>query len=382
MTSSYISHLKNTLSNNVSLTPHSKSRQLSAAETEAFAAELDALRKQVMANVGEYEANYIKKVRNFVRYTEIAGRGLLFAGILPPAWLAGTALLSVSKIVDNMELGHNVMHGQYDWMNDPEFNGNTFEWDTACTGDNWRHSHNYMHHTYTNIQNVDRDLGYGILRLSEHEEWKPKYLAQPLYAAMLAVFFQWGVALHDLEMDRLMDGTRSWSDIKPHLPAVLRKMARVVGKDYVLFPLLAGPFFLPVLLGNMTANLMRNLWAFAIIFCGHFTDDVETFPESSLTTETRGEWYLRQLKGSGNLEGGDIFHFMSGNLSHQIEHHMFPEVPAVRYKEMAPKVREICEKYGQHYNTGPFSKQFFTVLKRIVKYAVPTAKKSAPVAVA
>ena len=56
-----------------------------------------------------------------------------------------------SKILDNMEIGHNIMHGQYDWTGDPALASKKFEWDTACPSDQWRHSHNYMHHTYTNI---------------------------------------------------------------------------------------------------------------------------------------------------------------------------------------------------------------------------------------
>ena len=83
------------------------------------------------------------------------------------------AALSLSKILDNMEIGHNVMHGQYDWMRDPALNSKMFEWDTACPGDQWRHSHNYMHHTYTNILGKDRDIGYGVLRMDESQKWNP-----------------------------------------------------------------------------------------------------------------------------------------------------------------------------------------------------------------
>jgi len=352
-------------------TQSTKSRQLTRDEIEAFGAELDAMRRDVMSRVGESDAVYIRKVQSFVRYTEIAGRGLLFAGIFPPAFIAGSALLGISKIVDNMELGHNVMHGQYDWLNDPTLRGNEYEWDSACTGEAWRHSHNFMHHTYTNVVGKDRDLGYGVLRLTDDEPWQPKYLFNPLMAFALAVFFQWGVAFHDLETDRVMKGEKSreqlWTEVKQNFP----KWARQFGKDYVLFPLLAGPFFLPVLLGNMTANVIRNVWAFMIIFCGHFTTDAETFSEESLANETRGDWYVRQLRGSSNLEGGKVFHFFSGNLSHQIEHHMFPDVPAIRYAELAPKVREICARYGQNYNTGSLWTQFSQVCKRIVTYSVP-----------
>ena len=161
--------------------PPSRSRALTAAEVEAFGAELDQLRAEVIATVGEREATYIRRVHAFVRYTEIGGRTLLFAGWLPPAFVLGTGLLSVSKIVDNMELGHNVMHGQYNFLNDPEYRGDTFEWDTACPGDAWRHSHNYLHHNFTNILGKDRDLGYGVL--SHRREGWSSHLKRPISAS-------------------------------------------------------------------------------------------------------------------------------------------------------------------------------------------------------
>ncbi|MDT5311739.1 MAG: NADPH-dependent stearoyl-CoA 9-desaturase, partial [Mycobacterium sp.] len=131
---------------------------------DAFGAELDALRERVVADLGERDATYIRRVIKAQRALEVGGRALLFAGVLPPAWLAGTAMLAASKILDNMEIGHNVMHGQYDWMGDPALTSRNFEWDSACPSEQWRHSHNYMHHTYTNIVDMDRDIGYGILR--------------------------------------------------------------------------------------------------------------------------------------------------------------------------------------------------------------------------
>ena len=132
---------------------------LTPAQLESFGEELDAIRLRVLADRGERDADYIRGVIRAQRGLEVAGRGLLWAGVFPPAWIAGTAALSVSKILDNMEIGHNVMHGQYEWMNDPKLSGKQFEWDTACPADQWRHSHNYMHHTHTNIVGKDRDIG-------------------------------------------------------------------------------------------------------------------------------------------------------------------------------------------------------------------------------
>jgi linoleoyl-CoA desaturase len=344
---------------------------LTDEQFEAFGRELDAIRAKHVADLGERDADYINKVIRAQRGLEVAGRGLLMLGILPPAWLAGTAALSVSKILDNMEIGHNVMHGQYDWMKDPRLNGHTFEWDTACPGDQWRHSHNYMHHTHTNVQGKDRDIGYGILRMSEDQEWKPYYLGNPVYATLLATFFQYGVALHDLETERIAAGEVAMGDKREMAADIWRKVRGQWLKDYALFPALSGPSFPFVLAGNATANLARNLWSFTIIFCGHFPDGTQEFTEEEAENETRGQWYFRQLLGSANLTGGKLFHVMSGNLSHQIEHHLFPDIPAHRYAEISVEVREICERYGLPYNSGPLHKQFGTVVRKIVKLALP-----------
>jgi fatty acid desaturase len=354
--------------------------QLTPEQLDAFGRELDAIRERVIADLGERDAAYIRRVIKAQRGLEIGGRGLLELGFLPPAWLAGTAALSLSKILDNMEIGHNVMHGQYDWMNDEAVNGQAFEWDSACPSEQWRHSHNYMHHTHTNILGKDRDIGYGVLRMSEDQKWHPYYLGNPAYAVLLALLFQWGVALHDVEMDRVAAGRTSLKDKGGMLREIWRKGRRQALKDYALFPLLAGPGAPFTFAGNLTANAARNVWAFTIIFCGHFPEGTHEFTLEETEGETRGAWYVRQLLGSANLTGGELFHIMSGNLSHQIEHHLFPDLPAHRYAELAVEVREICERYGLPYNSGPLHKQFGSVVKKIVKLALPDGGGEEPAA--
>ncbi|BCO38300.1 acyl-CoA desaturase [Mycobacterium heckeshornense] len=344
---------------------------LTPDQVEALGRELDAIKQRVMADLGERDAAYIRRVIKTQRVLEIAGRVLLFAGIVPPAWLAGTAMLAVSKILDNMEIGHNVMHGQYDWMRDPSLCGRSFEWDTACPADQWRHSHNYLHHTHTNIVGMDRDIGYGILRMSERQRWHPYYLGNPIYAFLLMVLFQYGVALHELETERIRAGEISLADKRQTLEAIWRKTRRQLLRDYVAFPLLAGPFAPLVFAGNMSANLIRNVWSYIIIFCGHFPDGTQEFTIEETQDESRGMWYLRQILGSANLTGGRLFHLFSGNLSHQIEHHLFPDMPARRYAEIAPEIRQICARCGIPYNSGPVLRQFATVVRKIVRLALP-----------
>ena len=203
-----------------------------------------------------------------------------------------------------MEIGHNVMHGQYDWMGDPGLNSRMYEWDTVCPGEQWKYCHNYIHHTYTNILGKDRDIGYGILRMDEDQKWRPYYLGNPLYAFLLMTFFEWGVALHDLEVENIVAGKRKLEDNKPLYPGLIRKVRNQTLKDYLLFPALTGPLFPLTLAGNATANLVRNIWAFNIIFCGHFPAGVSTFSQEECEDETRGHWYYRQLLGSANITGG------------------------------------------------------------------------------
>ncbi|WP_076477376.1 fatty acid desaturase family protein [Williamsia sterculiae] len=344
---------------------------LSYEEVEELGRELEELRNRVVADLGTRDREYLYKIVRAQRGFEIAGRAMMYVPFIPPVWIGGVAALSVSKILDNMEIGHNVMHGQYDWMREQSINSREFEWDTVCPADQWRHSHNYLHHTYTNILGMDRDIGYGILRMDRDQNWNPYYLGNLVWASLLMVFFEWGVMLHDLEVENVIQGKRKWSDIKGLVKGMWRKASRQVLKDYVVFPLLSGPFFVTTLIGNTSANIVRNLWTFSIIFCGHFPSGCQTFTAEECENETKGQWYLRQMLGSANIEGGRLFHIMSGNLSHQIEHHLYPDLPASRYPEMAPEVRAICEKHGLPYNTGGFFHQIGSTWKKIAKLSLP-----------
>ena len=347
---------------------------LSEVDIKEIGRELDQIRDEILASRGENDARYIRRVIAVQRGLEVSGRTILMCSVLPPAWLTGTAALAVSKILENMEIGHNVLHGQWDWMRDPAIHSTTWEWDSASPADMWKHSHNFVHHTYTNILGKDRDIGYSTMRVSPEQPWHPVYIAQPIYNAVLAAFFEWGIAIYDVELERVWRGEKPWREALSQVRGILRKGGRQVVKDYVAFPLLAGPSLLPTLFGNLTANIARNVWSHTIIFCGHFPDGAEVFSEDQLDGETRGEWYLRQLLGSANIEGGPLFHIMTGNLSHQIEHHLFPDLPSNRYAELAPKVRDLCQRYGLRYNTGPLMRQTASVWNRILRLALPGPK--------
>jgi linoleoyl-CoA desaturase len=346
--------------------------RLSEEHIEELGHEFDAIHDEVFAELGDRDRRYIVSMIEMHRRFVVLGRVLLLASRRRPAWLAGTTLLSMAKILENMEIGHNVMHGQWDWMNDPQISSSTWDWDSASTAEAWKHSHNYIHHTYTNIRGKDRDLGYEIMRIDPHQKWHPVYLLQPLYNLVLAAFFEWGVALHDLDFEAIRKGEKSLVRVRRELRGMAGKAWRQVLKDYLAFPALSGKRgFKSTLTANFTANMIRNVWAYAIIFCGHFPDQTYTFSPEQVADETRGGWYVRQLLGAANIEGSPIFHVLSGNLGYQVEHHLFPDMPSSRYAEIAPKVKDVCERYGLPYNTGPFGSQLAGVQRTIIRLAFP-----------
>jgi len=359
------------------MTTFAKPTTLSRTEVDAFQAELDAVRASVMNTLGQADVDHIRRVIRNCRISEVSGRALLHFGLGPISWVGGVLALAHAKILDNMEIGHNIMHGQYDWTGDPALNSHRFEWDIACDGDAWRHSHNVVHHTYTNILGKDRDLGYSLLRMTPEQRWKPRHWLQPLANLMLALGFQYGVGSHDLEIGRYKHGAVPKPVFQARLRAFTQKVGKQWFKDYLLFPALALWSAPRVLAGNFAANLLRNLWTYLIIFCGHFTEGVAIYREEDTRNETRGDWYIRQISGSSNLTGGRWFHVLTGHLSHQIEHHLFPDMPAHRYPEVAPKVQALCAKYGLHYNTGSLFKQYLTVMKRILVNTLPPKLQAA-----
>jgi NADPH-dependent stearoyl-CoA 9-desaturase len=342
---------------------------LSAADIEALAVELDAIRLEIEDSRGAKDRAYIQRTITAQRLLDLAARVVIGGSRTRTGWALGIAALAAAKSIENMELGHNIGHGQWDWMNDPEIHSTTWEWDMAGLSSQWRYSHNYRHHVQTNVVGVDDDLGYGVLRVTRDQEWKPSNLLQPLRHLLLAITFEWGIALHDLYSEQ----DRAETDVEKsaHTRALLRKIARQTGKDYVLFPVLGGRRWRRVLFGNAIANLLRNLWAYAVICCGHFADGAEKFTPAALEGETKPQWYLRQMLGSANFRAGPVMAFMSGNLCYQIEHHLYPDLPSNRYAQIGRRVRALCDKYDLPYTTGPLARQYLLTLRTIVKLALP-----------
>ena len=360
---------------------------LTEADIEQLGQELDAIRQEVLDTRGAADAAYIRKVIDRQRKLELGSRAVLLFSAFPPAWVLGTAGLSIAKILDNMEIGHNVLHGQWDWMRDPKIHSTAWEWDSATPAEQWKHSHNELHHTYTNVIGKDNDLGYGIMRVDEDQRWSPFHLGQPVWCFINAVFFEYGIAAYDLDLGAVIKKKQTKDPVfRANARNVLRKIRKQVTKDYVAHPLLSIPTgsFLSTLAANFTANVVRNLWSNSVILCGHFPEGVETFEKRSIEGESRGDWYVRQMLGSANISGSKAMHLMTGNLSHQIEHHCFPDLPSNRYAEIAVRVKELFDKYDLNYCSRPLAPQVYSAWHKVFRLSLPngwlatTSKRNLP----
>jgi fatty acid desaturase len=238
-----------------------------------------------------------------------------------------------------------------------------------------------------------------IMRNQPHQPWHPVYLLQPLYNVLLMAFFEWGVAFHDLDLEAIRTGEKSKEQLLEELKGIAHKARLQIQKDYVSWPALSAAAttavdygiarargeefdvraslkraFLATLSADAAANVIRNVWSHGIIFCGHFPDQTYTFSQQETENETRGAKYVRQLIGAANIDGGPLFHVISGNLGYQVEHHLYPDMPSTRYGEIAPRVREICRRYELPYNSGPLWKQWGMVQRTIIRLAFPGGK--------
>ena len=348
---------------------------LSDADIDSLAVELDAIRTDVEDSLGQRDSRYIHRIIAAQRGLEVAGRLMLAFGSKRSAWLAGTATLALAKIIENMEIGHNVIHGQWDWMNDPEIHSSTWEWDMGGAAKHWRVTHNFSHHKYTNILGMDDDVGYGILRVTRDEPWRPYNTLNLFFNTMLAVGFEWGIGLQHLQLRKMLDGPESRAATYTRMREFGAKAGRQLIKDYAAYPALTAlsprAGFASTVKANAVANVIRNLWANAVIFCGHFPDGAEKFALSDMEGESKGQWYLRQMLGSANIDAGPAMAFMTGNLAYQIEHHLYPDLPSYRLAEISVRVREVCDKYDLPYTSGPMLVQYSKTWRTIAKLSLP-----------
>jgi linoleoyl-CoA desaturase len=346
---------------------------------KAFARELDAVKERAMSRVGAEDAAYVRKMNRFSRAMEVVGRVLIHVSPEPVTFGLGVIALWLHKQLQATEIGHTALHGAYDKVKGAEgFAAKKFRWDTPIDEESWRHAHNVRHHGNTNVYGRDPDVHFGPVRLTDKTPYDSRHRWQlPFSLGVLFPLFGFVINLHVTGLSDAFVGEGrpygvlpddSKESVRAAWKKALRKYVPYYLYNFVFFPLLAGPFFWKVLLGNWLAETMRDVYSAATIFCGHVGDDVASYPEGT-RAQGRGEWYAMQVMSANNFEVSRPISILCGALDRQIEHHLFPMLAPPRLREIAPEVKAICERHGVPYKTDTWGRTLRKALAHIGRLA-------------
>jgi NADPH-dependent stearoyl-CoA 9-desaturase len=338
-------------------------------------AELDDVKRRVTARMGAEDVTYVRRLNRFSRGMEIAGRLLIMLSPEPVTFFLGVGALWVHKQLQSTEIGHTALHGAYDRLPGAEaFASKTFRWDTPIDEASWRLAHNVRHHGNTNVAGKDPDTDFGPVRLTTQTKHTAFHRWQlPFALAVIFPLFALTINTHVTGLSEALapEGRplhflpdRSTASRRAAMKKALRKYVPYYLYNFVLFPLLAGPFFFKVLLGNVLAEVMRDVYSACTIFCGHVGHDVKSYPAGT-RAHGRGQWYAMQIASTNNYEVSRPISVLCGGLDRQIEHHLFAGLPPQRLREIAPEVRAICERHGLEYKTDTWGRTLKKALAHI-----------------
>jgi fatty acid desaturase len=348
-----------------------------AIDYRAFGQEIDDVKRRVFERVGPEDVAYVKRLNRFSRGMEVIGRVLIHFSPEPVTFGLGVLALWTHKQLQATEIGHTALHGAYDKLEGADrFRSRTFRWDTPIDEESWREGHNVKHHGNTNVAGKDPDIHFGPARLTE--QTPPSAFSRFQLAFMVGVLAPNFTFLMNTHFTGLNDvffdnGLEQKLDVLPDRSVAskrlawkksLRKWGPYYLYNYVLFPLLAGPFFWKVLLGNWLAETMRDVYCAATIYCGHVGEDVQSYPAGTKAS-SRGHWYAMQIAATNNYEVSKPISVFCGGLDRQIEHHLFPTLPPQRLREIAPEVRAICERHGVEYKTDTWGRTLKKALAHV-----------------
>jgi fatty acid desaturase len=334
----------------------------------AFGREIEALRREIEPQLGAEDAAHIKAIDKLSKRLEIAGRSLIHFSFEPLAFGAGTLALWAHKSLELMEIGHMALHGAYDGLDGAErFESQSFHWKAPIDEASWRVGHNVRHHQYTNIAGRDPDLNFAALRLSPRIAYRAFHALQPITNVFSWFGFATAINLHvtgmlDIYLEKGAPTSvpdRESETVRAAQRKFASKWLRYHAREYGFFPLLAGPFFPKVALANWLSEVGRDVHAAAIIYCGHV--GATDFP-SETEPANRAEWYAMQVEAARHVEMPEWLSILCGGLNHQIEHHLFPRLPPNRLRQIAPRVRAICEQHGVRYRSDSWPRTLVSVL--------------------
>jgi len=282
--------------------------------------------------------------------------------LLLSGYIQGTFAMWITTIVMGLGMAgiglsimHDANHGAYSskpWINDllgltlNLVGGHSF---------NWKVQHNVLHHTYTNVHEVDEDISpRGVLRMAPGSPWKPMHRYQHLYAWFFygLLTFVW-ILFKDF--NRLWKYQKTGFVSRQKSTAIKEWTVLLLTKLTYLFYICILPIqlldigFGTWFIGFLTMHYISG-FILAIIFQPAHVVDGTIYPEPDGNGNLENNWAIHQMQTTTNFAmNSKWFSWYVGGLNFQVEHHLFPQVCHIHYRQLAPILEATAKEFGVPY---------------------------------
>lgn len=339
-----------------------------------------------------FEENQIEKTGNAQMYWKtFAMFSIYFIPFIVLLTLVPSTLISVLLYVVmgigvagiGLSVMHDANHGSYSkhkWVN------NLVSYSMNLIGANsftWKIQHNVLHHSYTNIYELDEDIDdKPFLRLSPHGKYKKYHRFQHYYAFLLYTLatISW-VIQKDFKQLALYKNT---GIAKQNGFNVTKELIIMVGSKVMYFayliglPILAGvPVWLAIV-GFFIAHGIAGLLITTIFQLAHVVEGPDHFtPDPSGTMDNI--WAVHQLKTTANFARKNKFlTWFVGGLNHQVEHHLFPNICHIHYSKISEIVKSTATEFNlPYYEYDKFSQAVASHLRVLKSFGASPVVKAA-----
>ncbi|NJN41075.1 MAG: acyl-CoA desaturase [Flammeovirgaceae bacterium] len=312
----------------------------------------------------------------FVPYFFMVGSGVTSLLVFFILWI----LMGFGKAGIGLSIMHDANHGSYSqkqWIN------NVLGASLNIVGGhafNWKVQHNVLHHTYTNVHEVDEDISpRGIIRMAPESDWKPIHKYQHYYAWFFygLLTFVWIVfkdysRLHRYGKDGMVEKQRS-TLTKEWILLMITKISYL---GYTLaVPIIFTPFtWWQVFLGFFIMHYIAGFILAVIFQPAHVIEGTE-YPVADTEGNLENNWAVHQMKTTTNFAHKNrILSWYVGGLNYQVEHHLFPHVCHIHYRDIAPIVKQTAAEFGVPYKSKDTfmdaMKGHFTIMRELGKKPV------------
>jgi linoleoyl-CoA desaturase len=220
----------------------------------------------------------------------------------------------------------------------------------------WCQKHNVLHHTYTNIDVLDRDLlSSGAMRLSPNQTWLPHHRLQHWYALPL---YSFGTLLWGFRNDYSAFLSGKFGPVAFATPPLSEKVVFWGGKLFHYgYALILPSFFHPVwqvILAYVGIHMVLGLSLYLVFQLAHTTEG-PVFPKpDNQTGNIENDWAIHEVETTADFAPNNVLvTWCIGGLNFQIEHHLFPKVSHIHYPAIRHIVQDVCREHQVAYCCHP-----------------------------